>query len=272
MNYDDQDPRYRSGHYPTPFSNSSQQPEHPILFSPNTQRPYSSRPGYNAYSSYPGGPQPFQPSGTSGSYPPYGEGHVSYSQQHIEPSLSQRSHPGYPATYLPSQTSNSFTDPHHYARRDTLGDSSGSYDMYPAGSYDMYPAGSTSSVTGRTDSYPGFQSSSWPGGYTAMDARSQDRDTAGHNEAHGNYHQLQRRGPPSYPSVGQIHKCRYPSCQNRVSFDSQVNDYAEWCSVDHMEAAVRQGLQKPCKQCRVWPRRMGYQFCGGTACIYPSGS
>ncbi|KAH9992194.1 hypothetical protein BJV74DRAFT_834813 [Russula compacta] len=62
--------------------------------------------------------------------------------------------------------------------------------------------------------------------------------------------------------------CRLPHCNNPVFFDRRVNELREWCSDEHMRAAMMNGIEKPCKQCRVWPRRYGYKLCSGQTCRY----
>ncbi|KAI0268479.1 hypothetical protein BGY98DRAFT_337408 [Russula aff. rugulosa BPL654] len=63
--------------------------------------------------------------------------------------------------------------------------------------------------------------------------------------------------------------CRYPRCNVRVFFDRRVDELREWCSDQHMMAAVAHGVEKPCKTCQVWPRRNGYKHCSGNICKYP---
>jgi hypothetical protein len=51
-----------------------------------------------------------------------------------------------------------------------------------------------------------------------------------------------------------------------VFFDRRVNELREWCSDEHMRAAIAHRVEKPCKTCGQWPRRNGYKYCSGNYC------
>jgi len=297
------DPRYRS--YPTPPSNSHQQPEQFIPSVPMTQDHYPSYPNQYTHPTYPEDPQPHQPSSPPGSYPPYAEDNMSFPQPHL-----QRSSVGPPATYFapPQSMPHSSIGSHQSAHQDTSGGSSGS--RLDASSYSSF--GGSADVRDETSGYPSEPSSAYYVGarqgtsgypptigssrshraysvggsvtgsadsesysvspqaaYTGAASQPQGWDPTGHEEGQSEeYDGFRPKGPSSSPVFGYPRRCRYPGCNNNVFFDRQVNEYREWCGEQHMWDAVANRVERPCRQCEVWPRRNGYRFCSGNVCRY----
>ncbi|KAI9511945.1 hypothetical protein F5148DRAFT_184379 [Russula earlei] len=204
----DQDPRYRSGYYQAHPSGPPQQSGQFVSRLPMTQDGYPNRPNQHAYQ-FPQGSPPLQPSGssTSGSYPPYGESHMSFPEPHPESSFPQRSSSGHTATYFspPPTIPDPSIPPHHYVRRDTGGSSYGARQDpsdYPpsdrsSGGHRAHPAGG--SDTGGSDMYSGAQSSQF-----------QNWNTSGYDEGRDEGHdddQYQRKGPRSPPAAGYSMQC-----------------------------------------------------------------
>jgi hypothetical protein len=51
-----------------------------------------------------------------------------------------------------------------------------------------------------------------------------------------------------------------------MHFDRRFNEFWEWCSPQHVQDALSQGIEKLCKHCGAWPRKSGYKYCGGSTC------
>jgi len=79
-------------------------------------------------------------------------------------------------------------------------------------------------------------------------------------------HDFRSKAPPVQPARLSPTVCRYPRCNNPVFFDRRVNEFQEWCSEEHMQAAMTNGVEKPCKTCGVRTRRNGYKHCSGNVC------
>jgi len=264
MSYQDQDPRYRSRPYQTHNSNTPQQYGRSNPSSSTTQDAYLSQQAYST-SSY---PQPPQPSDPSDGYPSHADsrGRGPFPGSHSAPGYSQHDSQatGVSATYFPSQQPS--YDPsvgsHPYARRDTSGGPSLSY----SGTHYAYPG--DHSITSRADLYSGAQASAGSSeDYTISNEQSQNWNAAGHDTRQDGG-LLYPKGFPNPPASGHRRLCRYSNCNRYVFLDRRVNEYREWCSDEHMRAAVANGLERPCQQCGVWPRRQGYPFCSGTVCRY----
>ncbi|KAI0288868.1 hypothetical protein BC826DRAFT_1035247 [Russula brevipes] len=62
--------------------------------------------------------------------------------------------------------------------------------------------------------------------------------------------------------------CRFPHCNRSVFYDSSISEMREWCSYGHMRDAIANKVEKPCKQCQVWPRQKRSKYCSGNLCRY----
>jgi len=225
--------------------------------------PLSSK-AYPAQTYQEGRQQP-QPLGHSGGYPPYAEGHsITFPEQYSESSSRQRSATGHPETYatpstLPQSTVGTYHQDHQepYGYHPSGGSSSSSHRTYPT---------SGSVTSGDLYARPEVQN---PGAsYTVnIQADSQNWGNPGHDEGHHGP-DFRQKGPHSVPVASHRPKCRYPGCNNYVFFDRRVNELREFCSDEHMGAAIQRGLEKPCRHCGMWPRRYGYKYCSGDVCRY----
>ncbi|VDC07607.1 unnamed protein product [Peniophora sp. CBMAI 1063] len=56
-------------------------------------------------------------------------------------------------------------------------------------------------------------------------------------------------------------ECRLQGCRQRVGYYPGLGGLIEWCSVEHMSAGMHQRDSKPCKRCKVNPRRWDNDFC-----------
>ncbi|KAH9962990.1 hypothetical protein BC827DRAFT_1196309 [Russula dissimulans] len=61
--------------------------------------------------------------------------------------------------------------------------------------------------------------------------------------------------------------CRYPNCYYPVTMDERTNELSEYCSGEHMRAAVDLGFPM-CPACNTCPRRANSQFCGSVCEIW----
>jgi hypothetical protein len=104
------------------------------------------------------------------------------------------------------------------------------------------------------------------GGYSV--AQPPDGNAAGYDNLR------ERPKAPGYLPAAGTHSrarplCRYPGCGYTVFMDTRVQELREWCSDEHMQAAVTNRVEKPCRTCQRWPRRNGYKYCSGDRCRYP---
>ena len=217
---------------------------------------------------HPEGQQHPQPSGRSGGYP-YARGHILFPEPSLISSPLPRASAGHSVNYLappPLRTMSQITaDPYQQERQrphdyHSSGGSSGSHHTYPTVS-----SVASSSMYAHSE----FQPHPGGSGYTDINARAQPQNLNATVNDEGPQGFYSWHTPPSNsPVSGRRPQCRYPSCYNYTFVDMRVNELREWCSDNHMRAAVQNGLEKPCKQCRVWPRRNGYRYCSGNICRY----
>jgi hypothetical protein len=276
-----QDPRYQSPDDPyQTSSNVPRQYEQSIPPFPTAQDAYPSHsasvpPSQHAYTipTHLEGRQQPQSSTHSGGYLPYAEGHVPFPEPSFRESSSfQRSSTGHPSIYIPPTMPQSTGGPYQQDRQDPYGypPSGGS----PSSSHHdrAYPA--TSSVTSSTDLYARSEVQTHPGsGYTITNTRPQDRNATEYEEEQYSP-DFRPKGPGNSPVATHRHVttgriCRLRYCGNPVFHDPRVNEFREWCSDEHMRAGIETGIEKPCRECRIWPRRHNYRFCSGDTCRYP---
>ncbi|KAI0281839.1 hypothetical protein BGY98DRAFT_178013 [Russula aff. rugulosa BPL654] len=99
---------------------------------------------------------------------------------------------------------------------------------------------------------PGVQPH-YEGDYTATATQPQAVYDEGHDS--------RSKAPPSRPADYSNRLCRFPRCTRVVFFDRRVNEYREWCSDQHMQAAIKHGVERPCSYCQTFPRRNGHRHC-----------
>ncbi|KAI0298055.1 hypothetical protein B0F90DRAFT_1736003 [Multifurca ochricompacta] len=227
---------------------------------------------------YSGTPQSSQPSGHPGSYAIYAQADPSFPEPNPHTQSAPLSQPAHYSTH-PQPEFNLSTysdqqqrhDPYGYAPSISRvssssaaagGGGSGGHQIYATrGSISTgassYASPEVESQSGRGHSVSSHQPQHWP---AATDSSGDYQDS------------FRSKGPGDRPVAGHresMHICRMPGCNRPVFFDRRVNERREWCSDQHMQTALRQGLEKSCKHCRVWPRRYSYRLCSGDSCKYP---